>query len=468
MKNISPQQPRKRVTLVEFVLGDVFLGFLAIVAAALTLAPFVFKLSPITDTFFEISQWSIVALFVMEYGVGFRAAGSKKSFILNPWRLTDAATIVIPTLTLLPGVSDLLRSSTVLRLVRLVRVLSLGVRASGVMVREEKSLVALQKPAPVQIQLLPGSGASRPREATWDEFVQWAKEPGSEWYEISNVGQHNVSALAKATRLSEEYLVVHLLGTNYPHLEVTGPFVSLFVWLPETSRTGGTERNGLLLLASDKSVVTLARCPVSLLDKIAARDQGELTPLPFSLRMLCQFLQLVLDANEHLVGHFEQQLRELEDIPVRESRPAFFERTFRLKKELSAAQSDLWRLRGVLKELAEAKVKFPGASSPGATHFLQDLAEAAEYLYDTVSNIKEGVLSLIDLHLNVVSFEMNRVMRVLAVVSVLGLIPAVIGGLFGMNLADNPWPFTLAQVTFLVSTAMVTCLYFFVVKGWLR
>ena len=43
---------------------------------------------------------------------------------------------------------------------------------------------------------------------------------------------------------------------------------------------------------------------------------------------------------------------------------------------------------------------------------------------------------------------MNRVMRVLAVVSVLGLIPAVVGGLLGMNLADNPWPVTLPQVTF--------------------
>jgi len=28
--------------------------------------------------------------------------------------------------------------------------------------------------------------------------------------------------------------------------------------------------------------------------------------------------------------------------------------------------------------------------------------------------------------------------------------------------------FTLAQVSFVVVTAMVTCLYLFVVKGWLR
>jgi len=167
------------------------------------------------------------------------------------------------------------------------------------------------------------------------------------------------------------------------------------------------------------------------------------------------------------VGRFEDELRDLEDLPVRDSRQQFFERTFRLKKELSSTQADLWRLRGLLKELAEPRVKLPGAVA-GNVPFLHDLAEAADYLYETVNNIRDGVLSLIELHLNVVSFEMNRVMRVLAVVSVLGLIPAVVGGLFGMNLADNPWPFTLPQVTFVVCFTMVTCLYFFVVKGWLR
>ena len=45
---------------------------------------------------------------------------------------------------------------------------------------------------------------------------------------------------------------------------------------------------------------------------------------------------------------------------------------------------------------------------------------------------------------------------------------SVIGGLFGMNLIDNPWPFTLPQVAFAILLGMVLCLYFFFVKGWLR
>ncbi len=109
---------------------------------------------------------------------------------------------------------------------------------------------------------------------------------------------------------------------------------------------------------------------------------------------------------------------------------------------------------------------------PGATGNQRELVgglfEDAGDLYETVDNIREGLLSPIDLHLNIVSYEMNRVMRILAVVSVLGLIPAVIGGLLGMNLIDNPWRFTLPQVAFGVCLGMVFTLYLFLVKGWLR
>jgi len=228
------------------------------------------------------------------------------------------------------------------------------------------------------------------------------------------------------------------------------------------------ERHGLLLLAFPHGLITLARQSTGLVEAMTKPSPADnLTACPFPVRMTFVFLRTVLDRNEALVGRFEQELRGLEELPVRESRPAFFEQTFRLKKELATAQSDLWRLKSILAGLAESRVTLPGGGA-GETELFRTLAEDADYLYETVVNTREGLLSLIDLHLNVVSFEMNRVMRVLAVVSVLGLIPAVIGGLFGMNLADNPWPFTLPQVTFGVCLAMVLCVYLFAVKGWLR
>lgn len=459
----SPERTVHRILRV--LLGDVFLGFLAIVAAALTLIPLLFAVSSKTDALLEACQWGIIALFALEYILALAEARNKRQFICSIWRVIDAVTIILPLVTLVPGITDLLRSSPVLRLIRLARVLALGARASGVMVREEQTAVTSKTPPPLQVRVLPGTGAPA-RAATWEEFARWAKDPGCEWYSLANVGMQNLADLEAVTGISKDFIAAHFLATSYPHLETTDAYVSLFVWLPEKSAENQITRNGLLLLASDKSVITFCQRPARWIESIPTTLREDMAKQPFPVRVLCRFLTTVIDSNENLVGSFEQALSRLEELPVRESRQFFFEETFRLKKELSTAQADLWRLRGVLKDLVEGRVKLPGA--PVENPFLRDLLEKTDYLYETVNNIREGVLSLIELHLNVVSFEMNRVMRVLAVVSVLGLIPAVIGGLFGMNLVDNPWQFTLPQVTFAVGTGMVTCLYFFVMKGWLR
>jgi Mg2+ and Co2+ transporter CorA len=52
-------------------------------------------------------------------------------------------------------------------------------------------------------------------------------------------------------------------------------------------------------------------------------------------------------------------------------------------------------------------------------------------LYDDIDDLRECLQGLFDLRLNVSSFQMNRVMRLLA------LLPATVGGLLGMNITDG-------------------------------
>lgn len=67
--------------------------------------------------------------------------------------------------------------------------------------------------------------------------------------------------------------------------------------------------------------------------------------------------------------------------------------------------------------------------------------------------------------MNTVSFQMNRFMWLLAMASVLGLAPATVGGLLGMNIEGNPWPVTLDQVVFGVVLVMLAIPYLFFVSS---
>ena len=79
---------------------------------------------------------------------------------------------------------------------------------------------------------------------------------------------------------------------------------------------------------------------------------------------------------------------------------------------------------------------------------LDTLLTEVAWLYETVNTVRDETTSLIERHINVKSFEMNRLLRLL-----------------GMHVMGHPWPVTLGQVAFVV--AMATAMSGFAVKGWL-
>lgn len=456
--------------LAAFLLGESLLGFLAIVAVGLTLFPVLFAVPPTVHVAVDTLQWLIIAWFAVEYIVAGLLAPAKRAFLLNPWRVLDVLTILIPLTSLLPNVSGAVMSSPVLRLVRLARLVTLGVRVSGVAVRQRVSRGDEPTvPASRQIKRMGDARGISPRAASWEDLLRGLGSSQGEWFHVSNPSAEDLAEMGKAAGLAGGFLENHLLSTSYPHVATVRGGAAVFLWIPELSAAGRVQRHGMLFLLGEGRMLSLTRRSSARMERnagavVAARREAD--GVSFAVCVLQGILDAVLRQNEKLIGDFEQELRALEDVPIRESSPAFFERTFRVKQELSAAQADLWRLKGVIADLAAGHA-LPVDGDTAAEIFLR-LTSEAEYLYETVVNLRDEVLSVLELHLNVVSFDMTRVMRVLAAVSVLGLIPAVIGGLFGMNLIDNPWPITLPQVAFCVCFGMVLCLYFFFVKGWLR
>lgn len=145
----NPQPPRAdslfHVVLRRLaqLLNEALMGFLALVAMGLGLAPMLFQVSRPADTIMNSVQSAIVVLFAAEYLTHLFLAERKAAYALNPWRLLDLAIIATASLALVLDSSDLLQSSPMLRLLRLPIVLYFGARAGGAIIREEdrKSVV---------------------------------------------------------------------------------------------------------------------------------------------------------------------------------------------------------------------------------------------------------------------------------------------------------------------------------------
>jgi Mg2+ and Co2+ transporter CorA len=122
-------------------------------------------------------------------------------------------------------------------------------------------------------------------------------------------------------------------------------------------------------------------------------------------------------------------------------------RTFSIRVDILKAKANLKHLKSLIRDLSISKIIIT-SSSRSDRELFRYLADDTNDIYDNIDDLRESLQGLVDLRLNVLSFQMNRVMRLLALLTVLALIPAKIGGLLGMNITDVPGPVTLAQVAF--------------------
>jgi Mg2+ and Co2+ transporter CorA len=468
MESLSPPlQPRRFRVLhaAASFLGEGMMGFLALVALAISCASLLFSLPAPAQKTLSVLEWAIIGVFALEYLVHLALASDREAFARDPWRMLDLAIIVIPLLSLLPILRPL-RSSPVLRLIRLSRVVLLGARFGG---RASRRPLEGDGDAAGSAEVwILRDRATSPERADPDQALRRVSHAAGEWIEWSRPTPEVVGEIARAAHLPEPFLRTGLGGTTRPRLEVFDHFSALFLWKPEGVRAQAA-RISLLLITTNR--VLLGFCPDGgdLLRRTAAALPKLRLPeeAPFPTRMTYAVLRVLLERYHEVTGRLDGEVRQLEEVPAREGGPRFFADAFTLERELTAIRGDLWRLKGVTASLSEGRVHVQGARKEDR-ELLRSIAEEAESLHETVSTLRESLVSLMDLHMNVASFEMNRGMRLLAVLSALGLIPAVVGGLLGMNLIGNPWPATLPQVAYGVFWGMALAVYVFFIKGWIR
>ena len=284
--------------------------------------------------------------------------------------------------------------------------------------------------------------------------------PTNCWLHASNLSPERLMEIASAAEVPHVMIEAALQESSYPRIESGQRWTALTVSLPSTGDV--SRRNHVLMLVSANSVLSLVANPLDF--PLSPVESGI---LPWGPRCALHIIRLALARDEEVAGQMERTVRQLEELPAIESSDSFFKQTFRLKRVLSTAKSDLWRLRGLLEMLADGRRFLPGLV-PDQRGSVAPLVEEADYLYETVDNIREAVLSLIELHIDLAAHSTNRFVRLLMIVSTLALIPAVLGGLLGMNLVEAPWSVTLAQVAFGALVLTLGVLYIFLAKGWLR
>ena len=169
----------------------------------------------------------------------------------------------------------------------------------------------------------------------------------------------------------------------------------------------------------------------------------------------------------------ESRINEFERIPIDKTSPEFLHETFLFKKEIQQVSDNLWHFHQVLDQIINKEDLLHLGIDDNNRRNFNTLHSESKYICRTARNVRESLSSLIELHINTVSYDLNRVMKVIAVITCLAIIPSVIGGLLGVNLvteSGNSIGFQLymPEIVFLVCSLMLLGLYAFYKMGWLR
>lgn len=456
---------------VDYVFNEDLMTLLAFLIIPTVILPYLFTFSDVTLAIFEVLNYLIIAAFIAEYVLKLFVAEDRRAFVESPWHVLDLIIIALALSEFLPFVATTAgRASPLLRLLR-------GLRAATAAGRTVKIKPKAPEPKPVapevsriKVNVL-GSDGEVARFASGEE-ASLQVGGGAQWVDLQNVSEVDLDGISRRLGIPRFVLESRIIQESFPRIDYFPRFTTIFLWDARLVRDGPgirdlkVSRHSMLIVCGGTHIITISTGESRLFDDIVAEGlPADDSAVP--VKVLSAIMRKKLRDGEDIVRAIERKTVRLEEFPIGQAPRTFLEDTFILKREIRVVQNNLWHLRQVMDSLRSKKVALAAITDEDMQLF-DVLFEDADFLYETAQNINDSLGSLRDLHMNTTTYEMTRVMRFIAVLTCLALIPSIAGGLLGTNLVDVPFPITLPEVGLIVGGLMFIALYSFYKMGWLR
>lgn len=288
------------------------------------------------------------------------------------------------------------------------------------------------------------------------------------WFDITDPKTEEMEKIAQTLRVPRSSLLGKL-SSNYPHVDSYPEYTKIFAWYLNTGGSGKDLTNDMgpvVVFTNGHSVVSISRSWTQLGQAIAeVYESPRYAQISHTARVIYLVLDHVLESYEYFVDRFESQAEKLEDQNPPWPRVHYSE-AFVIQRE----SSSLLRLIHHFKRLAESL-------TDGHTEL--GIVEGEKRLFDlvlervtgaeqTTDETHEVMQTLISLHMDTLSHDMNKTIRLIAALSVIIGVPSLINTLVSMNLALNysgGFPFTEIAISVV---SMVMLGVFLYLRGWLK
>lgn len=264
-------------------------------------------------------------------------------------------------------------------------------------------------------------------------------------------------------KLESYAMVGDSLKTDYFFLVIHGPDLN-----PDPERLFQTTELDIFL--SERYLVTIHERPMASVSEMSVRvrtaPEGRLkwgTDV-----LLYELIDRLVDKYHPILDDFQELLDTLEEQAIENPHSEFLVTISRHKTELLQLRRIMTQQRDIIGQLTRGEVAFMGQMS---RIYFRDVLDHLNREVEAIDIYRDLLMGCRDIYMSSINNRLNRIMKTLAIISVVTLPLTVITSFFGMNFADTipgfTRPLTFAAAILLMISLPFFFLYLFRKNDWL-
>ncbi|MDR2258348.1 MAG: magnesium/cobalt transporter CorA [Treponema sp.] len=311
-------------------------------------------------------------------------------------------------------------------------------------------------------------GAWIKKANTLEEILSYRNSAGITWINVECLDQpQEIHRLAEVYRVHPLTVEDILDIEQRPKVEEFDDY--LFITLKAINPSAGLEFEHISLVLARDTVITFQEKPGDCFDGIRRRilnNGGRIR------RMGADYLAyLIIDAvvDEYfaVLDTLGSGIEEFEDRAIDENDDTLIKDIQKIKQDLLRVRRVIWPLResiSLLLHMDSARI------GDDLEPFLKDLYDHIIQAAETVETYRELMAGVMEVNLSAVSNRMNKVMKVLTIISTIFIPLTFIVGVYGMNFRfmpelDMPWAYPITWgIMVIIALGM---LIFFKRRHWM-
>jgi magnesium transporter len=271
---------------------------------------------------------------------------------------------------------------------------------------------------------------------TVDELITWKNSAGITWIDVECLDNPEaINRLAEVFSIHPLTVEDILETSQRPKVEEFDRY--LFITFKAANPSDGLEFEHMSLIVTDDTVLTFQEKPGDYFDGIRKRilnNAGRIRRMG-SDYLAYAIIDAVVDEYFIILDSLGSGIEEFEDRALDENDDTFIKDIQDIKQKLLKVRRVVWPLRESLSLLMHIDSKRIGNE---LEPFLKDLYDHVIQAAEAVETYRELVAGVMEVNLTAASNRLNKVMKVLTIISTIFIPLTFIVGVYGMNFRFMP------------------------------